>query len=1255
MRTSILAIAWAAVAVGAAEPGTVLPLGDFGSGKDRFRGDIVADRDVLRQGHASGRIDNKGTRWVTASRRIEGVQHDFRELRFWVRSTDARGLAVRLTDATGQSHQQRVSFDPNGEWQSIRITRFDGGTRYEAWGGAADHQWHPPAQGLAFVLEKGSFSGDKATVWIDGVEAVLDPDPVYPDCVLNLTTPGNVFTAAEPVAVTVTTRADRVEWSATDFWGDPAGEGSAAASNHVAVIAPAFGRNGYFLLRLRPMAGDQSLGEAYTSVAVIPPVMPGDRSHSPFGVMTHFAQGMDPDILPLIAKAGIASIRDEHYWAQVEKTANVYAFPERSDAYMAACASNGLRPLIEMTFENRLYDGGQTPYTPEGCDAYGRYGQAILNHYGAQVPWLEVWNEYNGSWCKGPATNDRPRYYALMLKHAYARIKEVRPDVRVLGGAAAVIPMPYLEGLFAQGGLDSMDALVLHPYRSQPEGVDVDVGDVQALIRRYNGGKDKPIWVTETGRLDRDEYAWEEGRQMFEKGRRGVARYLPRQYALLLSRNVEKIFWYLCRDYQNFVTMGLLRSADDAMGRYAVAPAYVAYATFIRQLDGARFVERVPTASRFTYLERFQRGTQEVYVCWATQPDSVAFRAEGPVTAVDLMGEPRTLTPQGGVIALTLGEDAWYLTGRLDPLGGTGRFPVAAVQSVDLMAEPSIRVGGVGAAPAELGIGGRTCRVSAPDGRVVVAGVDTTTPGTHPLRYSLSVDGHACAAGTVLLRVVDPVEFRGTPRLADLSTVGFALRNASPGQAYTLTGLVWTVGGVTRAAAVNGVLAAGGGLDGCLPIPAGVPYAEQSGRVVAQFDGRRPAESEAAFAYGPCRRLAVTVDGALDEWRDVPAIDMRAMGRAWGGGTNVAAPAVRVAWDETCLYLAVTSSVSAGTAPCLLRFAVAPDYAGVWRERLEPAGWTEWGLNLADGAGRLACTMGPGDTGTQVKVMRGDKAVQAEVAIPWKDLAPAAPAAGAFRLALVASPVSEQGNAACWIEWGSGIAMGKTPDGFRIMHLEDAGGAGSEPGQPVVTPTAATVREPAGEVRTVADSETEFSRVQGRDHWYYGYYAGTGRGHGDGHAPLGPYTDDDFVELEQVQTAWGYSWAAPGIKYLTVGLLGAHPGLLDGRPVWAVRRWVSTIDGRVRITGTLHCYEKKSDGVGLRVIVDGVQQYAITAGMAGGVPLRTLDVVVPVHAGSMLDVALTPGQGINTLYDASVTTFTIQCLPPAGPAAPELP
>jgi hypothetical protein len=385
-----------------------------------------------------------------------------------------------------------------------------------------------------------------------------------------------------------------------------------------------------------------------------------------FGVMTHFAQGMATDILPLLARAGITSIRDEHYWGRVEPTKGHFEFDQAGDAYMAACAENDIDPLVAMTFGNKLYDGGNAPATDAGREAYAHYGQEILKHYGTQVKWLEVWNEYNGSWRGGEAETDRPRYYAEMIKVAYKRIKQIRPDVKVLGCACVLIPLPYIEGIFKHGGLDAMDAVVIHPYRGRPEGVEQEVAELEELIRTYNKGKDKPIWVTETGCMDDSEFDFEKGRNMWERGRGNAARYLARQYTLLMTRNVERSYWYLCRDHMEFKTMGLLRNADDPMGRYAVAPPYVAYATLIRQLGGTAFVHREaerPYTRARVYL--FKRGTAEVRACWATKPARIELATSRPLVVVDLMGVEKTLAPVRGTVALDLGENMIYVKGAV--------------------------------------------------------------------------------------------------------------------------------------------------------------------------------------------------------------------------------------------------------------------------------------------------------------------------------------------------------------------------------------------------------------------------------------------------------------------------------------------------------------------------------------------------------------------------------------------------------------
>jgi hypothetical protein len=376
----------------------------------------------------------------------------------------------------------------------------------------------------------------------------------------------------------------------------------------------------------------------------------GEPGAPVLGVMTHFAQGWDPALADPIAAAGIRDVRDEIYWQDVEPARGQFRFPARDERYMAELAQRGISPLVELTFANRAYDGGLTPYTDEGFDAYARYGVEVLRHYGPQVRAVEIWNEYNGTFCRGPAAKNRAETYARMARVAYRALKAERPDVLVAGAATAGVPLPYLEHLFALGALDSMDAVSIHPYRfnSEPEGIENDVAALQDLIRRYNHGQPKPIWVTEIGWATKAaaaplDLSIDEGVQ---------ADFLVRAYALLLSAGVDRIYWYLFRDYDVFATMGLVHQ-DRA---HTPKRAYHALATLIAQVGGARFARREHTPPDF-YALRFERPTGEVVrVVWSLRPRALAVPAACRVT--DLVGGPVAAGP-----AVAVGPEPLYIEG----------------------------------------------------------------------------------------------------------------------------------------------------------------------------------------------------------------------------------------------------------------------------------------------------------------------------------------------------------------------------------------------------------------------------------------------------------------------------------------------------------------------------------------------------------------------------------------------------------------
>ncbi len=325
----------------------------------------------------------------------------------------------------------------------------------------------------------------------------------------------------------------------------------------------------------------------------------GDASDR-IGVMTHFAHGWDLDILPRLAATGVRHVRDEIYWDHVETERGRFVFPPRFERYMAALRETGVTPLVPLTFENRHHDGGLTPHTEAGFDAYARYCVEVVRHYGNQIQAVEIWNEYNGGFAKGPATRDRVRTYAQMLRRAYPALKRERPDLVVLGGSTAGLPFPYIERLAEAGALEAMDAFSIHPYRESdpPETLEPAIRRLQSILARHSPTRPIPVWVTELGWV---------ARPPGEKSGPGVdeetqAAYLVRSFALLLSVGVERVYWYQLREHGVDVGLGLLR-ADKG---YSPKPAYAAFTTLLAQLKGVRALIREP-APEGVYSIRLDR------------------------------------------------------------------------------------------------------------------------------------------------------------------------------------------------------------------------------------------------------------------------------------------------------------------------------------------------------------------------------------------------------------------------------------------------------------------------------------------------------------------------------------------------------------------------------------------------------------------------------------------------------------------------
>ncbi len=496
---------------------------------------------------------------------------------------------------------------------------------------------------LASLLAAGSFS-------LSGLHAALR---------LETGVPGNIFLLNESVRIPATATGNRLEWTVTDYFGQVVRQGYTQVSGGKALIQPSPNRRGYFELEVVEKNNTAVLGRAATRFAILQPIEPAQMTNSPFGVQTHGAQGGPTAAYALLARAGVAHFRDEHYWGSVELAPGRYSYPAQFSSFMAAGAAAGMSPLLTLDWANPFYDYSSgmftAPHTDRGRAGYGAYGAEVVKRY-PKLGYVELWNEYNaGTFVDGPALSDKPGHYAAMLRQARARIRAARPDVKIVAGGTVPVAHGFFRDLFAAGAMPDIDVVSVHPYRSTPAGVELEIAELRELIKRNNGGAEKPIWASEFSRVV--ESAGDQ---------REAARYLAQIVTLLLSQRVERMYYYHAVDDHGFPHRGLLGRADDPAGAFTPHPAYVAYATAIRQLHGHVFKNRFGGTASSTYAFRFLRGATARNVLWAEAPVTVALRTKSRLSVTDLMGQISSHNPVGGVVRLTLTRDPVFVQGPVE-------------------------------------------------------------------------------------------------------------------------------------------------------------------------------------------------------------------------------------------------------------------------------------------------------------------------------------------------------------------------------------------------------------------------------------------------------------------------------------------------------------------------------------------------------------------------------------------------------------
>lgn len=170
----------------------------------------------------------------------------------------------------------------------------------------------------------------------------------------------------------------------------------------------------------------------------------------------------------------------------------------------------------------------------------------------------------------------------------------------------------------------------------------------------------------------------------------------------------------------------------------------------------------------------------------------------------------------------------------------------------------------------------------------------------------------------------------------------------------------------------------------------------------------------------------------------------------------------------------------------------------------------------------------------------------------------------------------------------------------------------------------------------LADSEADFSGIQGMGGWFYGYYNISA---GDS-----PSVPGSFREMEEFSTDFVNQWSQAGPDdWAGITDTSIHPhlpgaGQSDPNEYWSCRRWVSTVAGTINISGLVDEGDLGGDSTDVFLYVDGVQ--AATWAMSTVVnSMIEYDIDVEVSIGSTVDFFVTPR--LNIFFDGTVVTASI--------------
>ena len=547
----------------------------------------------------------------------------------------------------------------------------------------------------------------EGTIWIDAVQlekGELTPYQIYPSVEMGLSTSkiNNIYYPDEPILLSVNLfnaiekpLSAKVDYYITDFRGKVIEKGNLdfhlSGKEGKTKQVKMNSRKGYFEFSAF-LEGKEDIKDKKEEISfgVISPLSNLEVSKDSFFALSDVYEYSK--IFPLYEQIGTkwGVVYNVLYWYQAPQGWKNYNPQwERMDRVLSLMEKHHITPVVELYgIPHWISPNGKSLISPdinnknvdevitdEVIKGWKEYTYEVVKKYKDRVKHWSIFSEFFAHPVKECLyAEPQVRAYVKILKASYEVIKKEDPTAIIGGYGAAAMGnngpwgLQLFEKFAKAGGLDYVDVVTLHTYKGNDGQYSQVLKKLKELIKEYNQGKEKDIWITENGSRGIDiiykelVYSYHELMMKYPCSELKQAENAVRMNVISLAEGVKRCFQfapYAGHIYKPFA-MGL--------HNFDLSPkkAYVAYNNMVNILRGADFEKEINVGEMIKCYQ-FDKDGKSIIIIWTYGDELLKVKiplASQKISAIDMVGGQVFLEKDGGNTSIELTGSPLYLIGK---------------------------------------------------------------------------------------------------------------------------------------------------------------------------------------------------------------------------------------------------------------------------------------------------------------------------------------------------------------------------------------------------------------------------------------------------------------------------------------------------------------------------------------------------------------------------------------------------------------